>query len=687
MKLKKHILILSTAIVALQCNPSFAQDAAETPSVENDELLNLPLEDLLTIESTSVAKKRQRVADSAAAVYVISQEDIRRSSATSIPDLLRTVPGLEVGEQQNGRIVVAVRGFKSIFTNSLLVMVDGRSIYVSTMSAVFWDQLLIPLHDIERIEIVRGPGATLWGANAVNGVINIITKHSGDALGIRSDVRVSSREQEASMAYGDRINDQLSYRLSANIRHDNGPTDATGKDLSQRWMGKSLAGRLDWEPQDSDAYTLQSEYSDGKLDFPFSFVNEDILNPGYEKLQTQNSFETFNILGRWVHRSTDNLDWSLQVYYDKMSRTEIGSGDLSHDQADVDFGVRWKVNDTHEINAGLGGRIIRDKSVVTRGIVLTPEKNTDRWFSGYVQDDISLIANKLRLTIGTKLEQNNFTGFEFQPSARMFFRLNKDIALWADVSRAVRTPSRFERDSDVDLFVDLPGTPRNPSPLPLYTRISGRPDIGSERLTAYEAGMRAQLGQNWSLDVSAYYNRFKRLTSIIFVGVNPIFAPPIPFPVGLQANAEFMGRGSAETWGAEVLLKGNVTPWWKSELSYSHFDYKLGIDPLTGAPSDILFSLDGSPKHSAAITNDMDFGEKISLRTQLRYVGALVSGDIPDYVSLDGRLSYRLGANVELSLIGENLLQKRRLEFVQPSYQTPSAYVPRTVAVQGRVRF
>ncbi len=687
-KMKKNCLLMAISLIALQPAMLHAQENIEpTGQTADDQLFDVPLEDLLTLESTSVAKKRQKVSESAAAVYVINQNDIRRSSATSIPDLLRSVPGLEVGDQQNGRTVVAVRGFKSIFTNSLLVMVDGRSIYVSTISGVFWDQLMIPLTDIERIEVVRGPGATLWGANAVNGVINIITKHSGDAIGAKADVRVSTKEQEASITFGDRINDALSFRLSANVRHDNGPTDLVGKDLSRRHFGKGFSGRIDWEPTERDAYTLQAEYSDGKFDFPFGYVGQNLLTPGYEVQQTENSFEAVNVLGRWTHRSSENLDWSVQAYFDRIGRTEIGTARLTREQSDLDVGVRWKANETHEINAGIGGRIITDSGLGTRGIVLSPSRNTDRWLSGYIQDDISLVADKLRLTVGTKLEKNNFTGFEAQPSAKLFIRPSKHFALWGGVSRAVRTPSRFERNAIIDLLVDLPNTPLNPAPLPLYTRIVGDTHIKAERLTAYEAGFRAQLGQDWSVDVAAYYNHYDQLSSFELLGVTPIVQPPIPFPLGLQAVTQFGNAGNAKTWGLEAVVKGNVTPWWKTEISYAHFDFKQPNDPLTGQPTRLLFPLQGSPSHTAALTNDVDFGDSVSVRSQLRYVGELFGGLVPDYFSLDGRLTYRIGISAELSLIGENLLSKRRLEFIQPNYQTPPAYVPRSVAVQGRIRF
>ncbi len=688
MKRYKSKLLLAIAACAIWASPASAQDVNDGPAEENADLLELPLEDLLSLESTSVAKKRQRVNDSAAAVYVVTQDDIRNSSATSIPDLLRAVPGLEVGEQQNGRTVVAVRGFKSIFSNSLLVMVDGRSIYVSTLSGVFWDQLLIPLSDIERIEIVRGPGATLWGANAVNGVINIITKHSGDALGIRADARVSTKEQEASVSFGDRIGDNLSYRVSGSIRHDNGPTDASGIDLSRRWMGKSAMARVDWEPDAKNAFTVQTEYSDGDFDFPFGFPSTNPLTPVYNFVQAQNDFQTSNILARWAHRANDDLDFSLQTYYDVFERIDLGTVQLSRKQVDADFGLRWKIDDTHEINAGINGRVINDSAVGRPGFfLLNPERGTDRWISGYIQDDITLIDEKLRLTIGTKLEQNNVTGFEIQPSAKLFFRPSPAFAIWGGVSRAVRTPSRFERASDLDLIIQLPNTPINPSPLPIFNHIAGNPNAQAERLIAYEAGFRWQINKNWSADIAAYYNDYDRLATLDFAGIAPIFVAPIPFPVALQSQTVFANSGRSKTWGAEALLRGNVTSWWKTEISYSHFNFDVGNDFINGQPVQLLWNLEGSSKHTASITNDMEFGDRITARTQLRYVGELFRGSVPDYFSLDVRFNYRLNDSADISLIGENLLSKRRVEFIQPSYQTQTAYAPRSVAVQARVRF
>ena len=530
------------------------------------------------------------------------------------PDLLRTVPGVEVANQQTGGQAVAIRGFNNRLTNSLLVMVDGRSIYVTTMSGVFWDQLLMPLSDIERIEVVRGPGATLWGANAVNGVINIITKHSGDTLGITAEALLSKRRKEVSLAVSDRITDNLSFRVSGNFRHDNGLVNANGDDISRRWIGKSLGVRLDYQPNSDDAFTVQGEYSDGKFDAPFNAVRQNLLNPGYDLIQTENDFETKNVLARWAHQG-EKLDWTLQAYYDSISRKELNGVRLHREIGDIDLGIRWQAGSVHEINAGIGARIIHDRLDGTPAFYFHDPVNTDKWVSGYVQDDISLIPEKLRLTVGTKLEHNNFTGVEIQPSAKLFFRPNPKLAVWGGVSRAVRTPSQLNRHAEISFLVDLPGSPENPFPLPLYTMLRHGQDCTAEVLIAYEAGLRAQLAKGWSIDVASYYNDYKRLSSADLAGIEPLFLPPIAQPVGLKADVLIGSSGNAKTWGVEAVLTGEVTPWWKVEVGYSHFDFKINEDPATQQKPTLLLPPDASPRHQAKIENSFDFNDKIVSRS------------------------------------------------------------------------
>jgi len=687
----------------LLATPVFAQDPlgpqalAETRPVQADagsqtgeaalDLLDIPLEDLLTLESTSVAKKRQKVSESAAAVYVVTQEEIRRSSASTIADLLRIVPGVEVGQLANGLTAVSIRGFNSRISNSLLVMVDGRSIYNSAASSVFWDQLLMPLTDIERIEVVRGPGAALWGSNSVNGVVNIITKHSSDTLGTTVSARAGARIQEGSITYGARLSESVSFRAYGDVRHDNGLVDESGNRWSKSWDGFTLGTRVDWQPTVGDALTLSGEYTRADFETPFLEVRRNPLDPGYDFTSAQNYFKTYNVLGRWAHQHSDELEWSLQVYHSYLNRQEPAFPAINSKVLDADLGVHWAPNETHDIAFGFGARELNDRGVSTPGVTLLQSQTTDRWLSGYLQDEIALLGEQLRLTLGAKLEKNNFTGFEFQPSARLFFRPDENLALWGAVTKAVRTPSLLERLTQISLNVLAPGSAENPLPIPVYPRLNGMPQKRSEMALAYEAGLRADLAEGWTLDVAAYYNSYKRLLAFVTSGFEPIFIPQVAQPVGLYADVNFASAGDARTWGVEVLLEGEVTPQWRVEASYSHFNHDLGSNEETDAPYDLAYPLEGSPRHQLGLRNYVDLADDLSFDTQLRYVSELVGGAVPAYTALDARVTYRPLASLELSLIGEGLLDARRLEFRQYMYPTPPSYVPRAVSAEARYRF
>ena len=525
----------------------------EEPSAEaiDPALLTAPLEDLLVIEATSVAKKRQSVEDSAAAVYVITQEEIRKSPAGTIVDLLRTVPGVEVGHLTNGATAVSIRGFNGRNANSLLVMIDGRSVYFSGLSGVFWDQLNLPLYDIERIEIVRGPGATLWGANAVNGVINIITRNTADTLGTNVTARASTRRQELNLSHGFRLDNDVTMRAFASIRRDEMLVDALGNDLSPSAAKSGEFGaRLDWQASDIDAVTIQADYAAGLFSNLVSLFNQNPLAPDFNVSTTDDDYSQFNVLARWARSQSNNIDWRIQAYYSRLLRSELSIADYTASIADLDLGLNWKVNDTHDLSFGIGARRVADDfNSFTTNADFGQDETADTILSGYIQDDIALVPDKLRLTLGAKLEHNNFTGTEFQPSARVFFRPGADMALWASVSRAARTPSRFERSARFE-FSFLPAfSPRNPSPLPVFPILEGNEDLPSEQLTAFEAGLRLGLAEDWEFDVAGYYNRYRRAVSPTLASSDLVFVEGVPFPLGVEVLNRNKGRGRLKTWG------------------------------------------------------------------------------------------------------------------------------------------
>lgn len=690
---KPSILLLASACVAALCGPVQAQDKVpseqgDSTSVPEVDLLSRDLEDLLVLESTSVAKKRQNVQDSAAAVYVITQEDIRNSAGSSIADLLRVVPGVEVGQVTNGVTAVTIRGFNGRNSGSLLVMVDGRSVYVSTLSGIFWDQLGVPLQDIERIEVVRGPGSTLWGANAVNGVINIITKNSADTLGLKTNARAGLREQIVELSSGSELSADSTIRLNGLYRRDQGLQSLSGDDLGTVANEGAVGARLDWQPTDRHAITLQADYKTGSRDTMTFNIDPAQIDPTPIPVMTGVDYNEFSILGRWRRTQSDKLDFSVQAYYSAVDREELGYFAFDWSIADLDFGANWRPDETHDVNFGLNLRAMSDSfMLIDPRIDFIDRAATDYWISGYVQDDISLIADTLRLTVGAKLEYNDFTGVEFQPGVRMFYRPKPDLAVWGAVTRAVRTPSRFERGADFQLSALPPNSRLNPSPLPIFASFLGDPDAEAENLLALEAGFRKQIASQWSVDVAAFYNFYDSLAEPTVIAAQPNFIPMVPFPVSITTTAQFQFRGKAETWGLEALVKGQVAPWWKVQLGYSRFEGRTGNDPLTGTRFNGFLPLEGSPEHQATLVNTFELGSAVTLNTQVRFVDELIGGEVPSYFDGDLRLRYEAPNGLEVSLVGENLFKARRFEFLFDTYPAPRSSVPRNVALDVRYRF
>ncbi len=669
---------------APQDEPPYANDLAS--EARSDRLLDLSLEDLLTIESTSVSKKRQDVRDAAAAVSVITQDDIQRSAARSVTDLLRMVPGVEVGNISTGKTAVAIRGFNSRVSDSLLVMIDGRSIYVSTLSGVFWELLTLPLSDIERIEVIRGPGASLWGANAVNGVINIITKHSADTLGVQFSGHVGTRMQDASVSYGDRVGEDLTYRAYGKVAREESLLDERGEAFTGASHALSAGLRVDWQPTNEDAFSIAAEMNAATSKGPYLRIDEDPLDLRLVPATMSNDNSSASVVARWVRQQSKDLDWSLQFALDHISYQEFSDTRLRWTQADLDLGLHWPANGTHDLNFGIGARLNQDKLQGTPYVWLDPAELTERWVSGYVQDDISIIPNRLRLTLGAKLEHNNITGFELQPNARIFYRPAQPLAMWASVSRAVRTPSRYERAVVADVSVQPPNSELNPLPLPIRTRLIGSPDRRSVMVDSIEAGLRWTFLREWTLDVALYKNKYNRLPLPVTTAFNPVFVDGVPYPVSFEVDTTLSGEVMAKTRGGEVSLSGKLAPWWQVDLSWSHFTYSVEKDPSTGQPRTLVVRLDGTPRDQFMLRTGVDLPGEVSVNAMLRHATALGVG-IPAYTEADLKITHQVAPGVDVSLIGQNLLHARHANFREPGYPGPVSYVPRSVSAELRYRF
>lgn len=646
-----------------------------------DDLLDLSLEELLSQQVTSVAKKAGRVADSAAAVTVITQEDIRRSSARTVPDLLRMVPGMEVAEVQSSATSVSARGYTSRFAANLLVMIDGAAIYTTSISGMFWDQALIPLQDIERIEVIRGPGGTLWGSNSINGIVNIITKQSVDTQGIRVDASVGTFDQRYEFGYGKQVNEQLGFRVYGDYRRTKGLDSINGPVSGNGWRGGLVGVRFDYAPTEKDSVVVLGEYSKGKFEERYVGVGIGLAGAFSFPQIEKNKFHTKHVLARWKHTFSEDFDLSGQVYFNNLYRTEYGAA-IDRDLFDASIEGRARLNASHEMNFGVAGRISKDRIDSTFSLSHPSGKNVDRWLTGYLQDEWTIVPDKLRLTVGSKFEWNNFTGFEIQPSARVLYRTSPKFAAWAAVSRAVRTPLLLQREMTANVALAETVSPF-PVPVLVNATFFGNPDAKSEEVLSYEAGFRGSLGNNWSYDVAAHISEYDSLTTGNLLSQSPILMPPLMTPVGVQMNYLVGNSGKGSSKGIELLINGPVTNWWKVEASYSYLDLK--VKSPTGTY--ILSGDDASPHHQLRAKSSMTLGSGIRLDADLHYVSDAKSGKREAYTDFDLRGSYQVNSNLELSIVGSNLLKKRRLEYYQQSLPIEMVYVPRSVFAEARVRF
>lgn len=672
--------VIQPSEIAGATSPNLGQN--DGPVAVDDTLLGQSLEELLSQEVTSASKKSRPVGETAGAVTVITQEQIRRSSARTVPDLLRMVPGMEVAEVQSSATSVSARGFTSRFAANLLVMIDGAAIYTTSISGMFWDQALIPLQDIERIEVIRGPGGTVWGSNATNGVINIITKQSVDTQGLRANASVGSNEIRAEWGYGAQASEELALRAYGDYRRTKGLDGLNGPRSGDGWEGGLVGIRFDFASNTTDNIVGLAEITEGRFSERTKIAVFDPLYPRVDLQTENNGFHTRHVLARWNHVRDENFDFTLQAYYNNLSRTEFKAS-INRDLYDLSFESRLKASSIHEFNFGVGGRISVDHVVSSPALVFTAGKNVDRWLTGFIQDEVTVIPNKLRLTLGSKFEQNNFTGFEHQPGARLFYRHNSTFSGWASVARAVRTPllaqremfANVEREAGVDFL---------PQGFPMVLRFEGSRAVKTENLLAIELGARAALGDGWTLDFAAYRSRYTSLVTGRSKSFNLVYAPaPFYYPIGVIAEAAITNEGSAISKGFEILTTGPITPNWTVDLSYSYIDLK------TWAPLNRIVLSDDqpTPRHQVRASSRLQVTNKVQLDAFAHWVSASKDGKRRAYLDTDLRANWRLNAKLELSVVGNNLLHARRMEYYQDSLPLELVAVPRSVYVEARVRF
>lgn len=661
--------------------PSDNQSGQQVP---DDGLLSMSLEELLNQQVTSAAKKSQSVSDTAAAIYVLTKDQIESSSAKTLTDLFRIVPGLQVVEVQGSGTAVSARGFSSRYASNILVMVDGAAIYNSGISGIFWDQALIPLQDIERIEIIRGPGGSLWGSNSINGVINIITKQGIDAQGVRARLNVSENQQRAELGVGAILSDTATARVYGTFRR-NLAEDFVGSTIyKDRWRGGLGGIRFDLAPSNIDTVLLLSEYSGGKIED--RFVNWE-LSP-YLPVQTvtrlDNNFKSFHVLGRWKHAFSADFDVTSQIYYNYLARDEWG-GTIDRRLYNISVEGRWRASDRHELNFGVEGQIDKEGGRTAPTVGDITGSRTDRQVSGYLQDDIWLVPDRLRLTIGSKFEDNNFTGTNAQPSVRALFKITPSQSFWLSASRAVRTPLLSARGGLLRYGLNIPVDDTGMAYF-FDTRIMGNPKAMNERLDAIEAGVRGKITNHWSYDLGAFVNRYRNLSTLSLVGYNLIYKSPVPVPLGLDLYYLYTNEAKARSKGFELAIKGQPGPGWEVETSWSYLDVD---EKIRQSPAEVLpvAPVGLSPHHQLRLRSTYDVTDKLKVTGFVQYAGQTIDRTQSSYTKLDLRVTWEPTPNLDLSVMGSDLLDKRRVEFAQAILPIPNVYVKRAVAFEARARF
>ena len=617
------------------------------------DLTTKSIEDLMDIEVTSVSKKEERLFQTAAAVYVITQEEIRRSGLTSIPELLRLAPGIQVARIDGSKWAITARGFSGRIANKLLVLIDGKTVYSPEASGVYWEVQDLLLEDIERIEVIRGPGGTLWGANAVNGVINIITKSTQDTRGGLVTASVGSEDRgTVSFRYGAHLGANASYRLYAKYFNRGELVDVAGRGANDAQQLEQGGGRVEWQLTERDELTLEGEtYRSNLRENPTGIS---AANPFEPFANRSADFSSGHIKGRWARVFSPTSDMALQVYFDRFNRQLFGFG--SHiNTFDLDFQHHVAIGQRHDVVWGFGYRRIsqRTESNSSSSIQLNPQAKTVQLFSGFAQDEITLVKDRLRLILGVKLEHNYLSGLEAQPSVRLSWTPGRTQTLWAAASRSVRTPSRVEHDIRVNIQA-LPG----PGGLPIIVTAFGNPNPNSEVLHAYEVGYRAQPHRKLSLDVATFYNVYDRLIShelgSPFFETDP--SPHLVFPT-YYSN---LLRG--ETYGLEAAFNLDITRRWKLHGSYTFLRVQLHRDPTSndaiseGAEGD-------NPRHQFQLHSSLNLWRKLDFDTALYRVTSLKNRQVPGYTRIDARLGWRIKEKLEVSGGVQNLLDRRHLEF------------------------
>lgn len=625
-------------------------DSDQNPNVA---LKRLSLEQLGNVEVTTASKEPEEVWRTSAAIYVITQEDIRRSGGTNIPEVLRLAPGVDVAQIDSSTWSVGIRGFGSGFSKSVLVLIDGRSVYTPLFAGVNWRLQNVLLEDIDRIEIIRGPGGTIWGTNAVNGVINIITKNSKDSHGVLISVGGGEVDQgTGEFRYGGNVGKNLDYRVYG-MAVARGPEHHVDGANFDDWQLGQGGFRMDWENQKRDTLTLEGDLYKGNFG-----ERENIAfysPPASVTIDEPEDVSGGNLLGKWQHKWNEKSDIQVQAYYDRTRRLGSQLGEIRN-TFDVDCIDHLTLLPRQDIIWGLGARWSPSDFIQTVATVdFLPHHQSDNIYSAFLQDRFTIVQNKFWVTLGSKFEHNIYTGWEIQPSARLLWTPSSHQTVWAAIARAVRSPSRL--DENLQLTGFAPMTSLTPA---FFLRVAGDPTFVSEQLLGYEIGYRALMTSRFYFDLSAFHNDYNDLTS--FGNASFSLVRP-PAPPGLLITIPWANGIKGTTDGVEIAPDWKVGDWWHLKASYSYLYLKTKNKPGNTDPGTVVSYNGSSPRHEIVIQSLFNLPKRFEFDPMYRYVSALPGQNVPAYSTVDVRLGWHVREQIEISVVGQNLLQPHHYEF------------------------
>jgi iron complex outermembrane recepter protein len=583
------------------------------------DIADLSLEQLTRITVTSVSRREETLVEAPASIFLITAEDIRRSGATTLPEALRLAPNLQVARTDTSQYAISARGGNTNTANNMLVLIDGRTVYTPLFSGVFWDAQNVMLEDVERIEVISGPAATLWGTNGVNGVINIVTFPAGKTQGALLAGGAGDMERGAAGRFGGELGGGGHYRVYAKYNDRDGhdlQSGASARDAANRWLS---GFRMDWERGDQ-ATTFQG----------------DAYGANVDNLGGRRDLSGSNLLARWRGKSGADTDFRLQAYYDRTEREHLGSFRETRDTFDVDYQRSTRFGPGHTFVWGAGYRASRDDIANSAALAFLPDHRTLDWGNVYVQDEFT-VRPELQATLGLRLETNSYTGVEWLPNARLAWKPSSDSLVWSAISRAVRAPSRIDRD------LYAPGTPP-------YTVLAGNDTFKSEIANVFELGYRGQLTPSASLSLTAFHHDFRDLRSIELS------------PEGLRILANGI---DGRTTGIEGWGDYRFTASWRLTGGFVLMNERRTVKPghidLGGLPA-----LGNDPRRTAMLRSLWDFAPRHEFDLTWRYVSELPNPVVPSYSVVDARIGWRVSKSLDLSLLVQNAFDRKYSEFGAP---------------------